>query len=221
MPDSVPDAPTRWVLLPPPAVAELLKSAPSRWWLSGGAALDHWLGSSIRERAHCDVSTTSAELAELVMALPEGFTAWAPTGSEIDEDEVIPWAEIPVDADVQPVLIRDESADSWVLKVNVEDGTDQAWLYRRDPRLQLPWDRAVIEIDGIPTGAPEVQLVWKALRPRLQDDVDKDAVLPRLSRDAQAWFERVILSVHPHSTWSIHVRSPFAPAKASWNHRTD
>lgn len=129
----------------------------------------------------------------------------------------MPWADAPVDADLQPVRIHDERTASWVLQINLEDGTEHAWLYRRDPRLQLPWDRAVLDIDGIPTGAPEVQLTWKALRPRAQDDVDKDAVLPELSDQAQAWFERAILSIHPHSTWSIQVRSPFAPAKPSWN----
>jgi hypothetical protein len=75
----------------------------------------------------------------------------------------------------------------------------------------------VLDIDGIPTGAPEVQLVWKALRPRPEDGTDMDAVVAELSDEARAWYEKAILSIHPHSTWSIHVRSPFAPAKASWN----
>jgi hypothetical protein len=57
------------------------------------------------------------------------------------------------------------------------------------------------------------------LRPRPEDDLDKDVVLPQLSDEARSWFERAILSVHPHSNWSIHVRSPFAPAKASWNRK--
>ena len=71
----------------------------------------------------------------------------------------------------------------------------------------------MLDIDGIPTGAPEVQLVWKALRPRPEDDVDKDAVLPGSPTRRVAWYERAILSIHPHSTWAIHVRSPFAPGE--------
>ncbi|MEU1971409.1 hypothetical protein ABZ477_07125 [Microbacterium sp. NPDC019599] len=212
-----PIADTPWEPLSPRAAADLLAASPARWWLSGGAALDHWLGRPIREREDADVSTTSAELAPLVRALPSGYSAWAPHG----EDDVVPWDEAPGDADLQPVRVRDERTGAWALKVNVEDGTDRAWLYRRDPRLQLPWDRAVLEVGGIPTGAPEVQLVWKALRPRPQDDADKDAVFPELSDEARAWFEKAILSIHPHSTWSIHVRSPIAPAKASWNRRKD
>lgn len=212
-----PTADAAWEPLAPAAVAELLADVPGRWWLSGGVALDQWLGRTIRERPNTDVSTTPADLGAVIEALPAGYSAWAPG----DDGAVIPWADADLETDLQPVRIRDDRTGAWVLQVNVEDGTERAWLYRRDPRLQLPWDRAVLEIDGIPTGAPEVQLLWKALRPRPEDDVDKDAVLPGLPAEAQAWFERAILSIHPHSTWSIHVRSPFAPAKASWNRRKD
>ncbi|MFT4052691.1 MAG: hypothetical protein QM677_10660 [Microbacterium sp.] len=201
-----------WKPLTPRGVAELLSGTSARWWLSGGVALDVWLGHPVRDRANIDISTVARDLGLLIEALPEGFTAWVPV-----DDDVVAWADADQDSDLQPVLIREESTGAWVLQVNTEDGSDAAWMYKRDPRLQLPWSDAVREIDGIPTGAPEVQLVWKALRPRPEDDIDKDAVLPHLPEKARAWYERTILTVHPHSTWSIHVRSPFAPAKASWN----
>lgn len=212
-----PTSATSWVPLTAAGVAELLGNVEARWWLSGGAALDHWLGRPIRQRTNIDVSTTAADLPRVLKALPSEFTVWAPAG----KDAVIPLQDAPMDADLQPLRVRDERSGGWALQVNVEDGTDRLWVYRRDPRLQVPWERAVIDVDRIPTGAPEVQLIWKALRPRPQDDLDKDAVLPKLSEEARGWFERSILSLHPHSTWSIHVRSPFAPAKASWNRGKD
>ena len=86
-----------------------------------------------------------------------------------------------------------------------------------DARLQLPWDRAVLDVGGVPTGAPEVQLLWKCFSVRPEDDVDKDAVLPLLSADARAWWEKALLRIHPHSSWTIPVRSPMFPARASWN----
>lgn len=214
MPAPVPDA--SWRPLTVRATADLLAAVPGRWWLSGGVALDHWRGRAIRPRGNIDVSTTAAELTALVAALPDTCTAWAPGPGGV----AVPFAQAPADADPQPVRIREETTGAWVLQVNVEDGSDAAWMYKRDPRLQLPWDRAVLTVDAVPTGAPEVQLVWKALRPRPEDDTDKDAVFPDLSDEARAWYERTILRVHPHSTWSIHVRSPFAPAKASWNRTT-
>lgn len=212
MTDSAPALEMGWAPLAPQAVAELLTSCDARWWLSGGAALDRWLGRPIRERRNVDASVVLADLPELVASLPDGYDAWA-----VREGELVPFAEVGEDDEIQPVLVRDVERNVWVLRVNAEDGAPRAWVYKRDPRLQLPWERAVLDIDGIPTGAPEVQLVWKALRPRPEDDVDKDAVVPALSDEARAWYERCILSIHPHSSWSIHVRSPFAPAKASWN----
>ncbi|GAB2695252.1 hypothetical protein BKA24_000391 [Microbacterium marinum] len=209
-------AATPWKPVPPEGVAELLAPAPVRWWLSGGAALDRWLGRQIRERANIDVSVVASDLAELVAALPAGYSAWAPAG---DDGELVPFADAPQDADLQPVLVRDDTAGVWVLQVNAEDGAPRAWVYKRDPRLTLPWDRAVLDLDGIPTGAPEVQLIWKALRPRPEDDLDKEAVLPALSDEAQGTYETALLRIHPHSSWTIPIRSPFAPAKASWNKR--
>lgn len=205
---------TKWVPLAPDAVAELLASASVRWWLSGGAALDRWVGHPIRERASIDVSVVANDLPALVAGLPSGYSAWAPSGVE---DEFVPFADAPQDADLQPVLVRDDTADAWVLQVNAEDGSPAAWVYKRDPRLTLPWERAVIDLDGIPTGAPEVQLIWKALRPRPEDDLDKDAVLPALTDEARSTYETALLRIHPHSSWTIPIRSPFAPAKASWN----
>lgn len=210
---SSPASANGWVPLDPRAVAALLAAVPVRWWLSGGVALDRWLGREIRPRPNVDVSVVAGDLAALVGSLPDGVSSWyAPEGGE-----AVPFAAVPEEADLQPVLIRDDAKDAWVLQVNVEDGAPGSWVYKRDPRLSLPWGRAVLDIDGIPTGAPEVQLIWKALRPRPEDTIDKDAVLPSLSDEAVAFYETALLRVHPHSTWAIHVRSPFAPAKASWN----
>lgn len=195
----------------------MLADSPARWWLSGGVALDRWVGAAIRSRPNIDVSVTAADLALFVGSLPVGFSAWVP--SEI-EGLVVPFDDIVEGSDPQPTLVRDDFRGAWILQVNVEDGSAAAWAYKRDPRLTLSWDRAVLDIDGIPTGAPEVQLVWKALRPRPEDTVDMNAVRPTLSGEAVAFFETALLRIHPHSTWSIHVRSPFAPAKASWSRPT-
>lgn len=214
MVDSALASDARWEPLTPQAVADALALAPVRWWLSGGVALDRWLGVPIRERTNIDVSVLAGDLAALIESLPDGLSAWVR-----ESDDVVPFAAAGRDVDLHSVLVGDDATGAWVLRINVEDGTPRAWVYKRDPRLQLPWDRAVHDMDGIPTGAPEVQLVWKALRPRPEDTIDKDAVLPTLAPEALAFYETALLRIHPHSTWAIHVRSPFAPAKASWNRK--
>ena len=211
MGSSMPTSATSWDPLSAEDVAALFDSSSVRWWLSGGAAIDRWAGGRIRERENTDISTLIRDLPALVEQLPSHLSTWIS-----DDGDFLRFAPGPCDADPQPIMVLDEVRGVWVLQINIEDGTDRVWVYKRDPRLQVPWDRAVLDLDGIPTGAPEVQLVWKALRPRPEDDTDKEAVLPRLSSEARAWWEKAILTIHPHSSWSIHVRSPLSPAKASW-----
>src|SRR4051794_30439166 len=142
MVSSPPTPATRWEPLEPQAVAELLASASVRWWLSGGVALDRWLGRAIRPRLNTDVSVVAADRAELVASLPVGFTVWVPSddgtsgrdASGDDGDDLIPFADVPADADLQSVFVRDDTKDVWVLRVNVEDGASSAWVYKRDPR---------------------------------------------------------------------------------------
>lgn len=215
-----PSAETPWRALTPEDVAAFLGNgaddAGARWWLSGGVALDRFVGAPIRERENIDVSTIPADLEAIIAALPAGLSAWV---WRADDEPLVAWGDVDRESDIQRVLVHDDALGAWVLRVNVEDGAPRAWMYRRDPRLQVPWDAAVRDLDGIPTGAPEIQLVWKALRPRPEDDIDKDAVLPSLSPEAVSLFETALLRIHPHSTWSIHVRSPLFPARPSWNRR--
>jgi len=212
MSSSAPTASTPWRRLDDVEVAALLTDAPVRWWLSGGSAYDRWLGSPIRERDRVTVAIPMAGADDLVAALPENLSAWMPLGDALE-----PWAGYAEAGDLPAFQVFDAESGSWILQVDLEDGTADRWLYRRDARLQLPWEQAVLDVNGVPTGAPEVQLVWKALRPYPEDEADKDVVLPRLDEEARAWWEKAILRIHPHSTWSIHVRSPLTPAKASWN----
>ena len=201
-----------WAPLSVDDLTALFGELDARWWLSGGVALEHWLGRPIREQANIDISTLPGDVSTIIGALPAHLHAWA-----VLEDGLVAYGEVPADADLQAIGVHDPERGVWVLQINVEDGTAERWLYRRDPRLGLPWEEAVLDVKGVPTGAPGIQLLWKTLRPRPQDEVDRAAVLPALTDEQRARLERDTLSIHPHSTWAIHVRSPFAPAKASWN----
>ena len=207
-----PSTDAAWSPLTVDDLAALFGEVDARWWLSGGVALEHWLGEPIREQANIDISTLPGDVATIVAALPEPLRAWA-----VLDEGLVAFEDVPEGADLQTIGVHHPERDVWVLQVNVEDGTADRWLYRRDPRLGIPWDEAVVDVNGVPTGAPGIQLLWKTLRPRPQDEVDRAAVLPALTDEQRARLERDTLSIHPHSTWAIHVRSPFAPAKASWN----
>ncbi|WP_420176750.1 nucleotidyltransferase domain-containing protein [Luteococcus sp. OSA5] len=209
--DHPPARDTQWQPWSPLEAADALTRSQARWWVSGGSAIDLLLDRP-SERDDLDLSTTAADLGPLCDALPHGISAWA----DLD-GQLAPLGEAPGDADLQRVLLHDDQRGVWVAELHVEDGAPKAWLYRRDPRLQLPWAEAVVDHGGIPVGALQVQLLWKALRPSPQDDADRADALPLLDETQRAWLGTALLRIHPHSSWAIHTRSPFAPAKASWN----
>ena len=116
-----------WAPLVPEQLPRMFGGTGARWWLSGGVALDRWLGVPIRARENIDISTTAADLPSVVTALTARFSVWATV-----DGEVRPWAEASAEEDLQPVLVHDDAMEAWVLQVNVEDGAPRAWMYKRE-----------------------------------------------------------------------------------------
>lgn len=91
----------------------------------------------------------------------------------------------------------------WELDVTISDGSEQHWIYRRDPSLHVPWDHAVLHTaSGIPYLAPELQLLYKSKGPRPKDDIDAAEVIPTLETH-----QREVLSAHlrPTHPWQSHL----------------
>ena len=76
MTSQTPDAATQWAPLAVDQVVRLMGDGNARWWLSGGYALDRWVGASLRQRVNIDVSTTECDLPRLIAQLPAGCSAW-------------------------------------------------------------------------------------------------------------------------------------------------
>jgi hypothetical protein len=185
-----------WSPLSVRAVASLLQDCPARWWLSGGWAIDHWLGTVTRSHGDIDVSTLRPELPTVLGSLPGHLEPFAavdgylhPLTSRVD------------DSDVHNVWLRDERCGRWVFQVNVEAGDQGVWRYRRDPRIALPWERAVRCVSGVPTGFPAVQLLWKSPRPRPEDDADLASALKVLSAGERHRLAEAMRTAHPCSPW--------------------
>ncbi|HEY3749649.1 MAG TPA: hypothetical protein VGL80_10645 [Pseudonocardiaceae bacterium] len=55
----------------------------------------------------------------------------------------------------------------------LDESAGQSWVSRRDPRLRRPLATVGrTSPDGIPYLAPEIQLFYKAARPRAKDEAD-------------------------------------------------
>lgn len=176
------------------SVIETFASAPFRWWVSGGHALDLHLGRTWRDHKDTDVGVIRSDLGALRALLPHWdlhvaaagqLTLWRGEGLEVSRHQNNVWCRLNPDG-------------PWVLDVTIGEGSDENWVYRRDPSVQVPWDLAVLRTaEGIPYLAPELQLLYKGKGLRPKDDVDAAEVLPRLDARQRGLLSRLLEPTHP------------------------
>jgi hypothetical protein len=191
-----------WEPLGIEAVAEIFGPAPFRWWISGGRALDLHLGRTWRPHEDTDVGVVRRDLG----SVHELLTGWdlhvAAAG------RLTPWAGEPLEVarHQNNVWCRRTSEGPWVLDLTVGEGSDEAWVYRRDPSIQPPWHVAVLRTsDGIPYLAPELQLLYKSKGRRPKDDVDAAEVIPALDARRRELLARLL---EPDHAWQSRLCSP-------------
>ncbi|MEV4828035.1 nucleotidyltransferase domain-containing protein [Micromonospora sp. CA-248260] len=186
-----------WSALSVAEVHELFAGCPTRWWLSGGWAIDHWHGSPSRPHGDIDVSTLRPALPALLHALPADLRPFAARRGHL-----FPLADGHDATGLHNIWVYDAGRDRFVLQINLEDGAETDWRYRRDPRITLPWESAVVSVRAVPTGTPGTQLLWKSPDPRPRDEHDLDVARHLLTPAQRRWLRDAVRLAHPHSPWA-------------------
>jgi hypothetical protein len=176
-------------------VAEVMDRVGARWWLSGGEALDRFVGRRTREHGDVDVSIAAAETETVVARLADGFDVRFASGGRLYR----PGEPAPT---THNLWVRERTGGPWRWQVNGEPVDDTTWRYRRDARVQRPRDRAILELGGLACIAPAVQLLWKAASPRERDEADRAVVFPLLPAGEREWLRGAIALAHPDSPWA-------------------
>ena len=182
-----------WDPLPPTEAGALFAGAPFPWWISGGWALDLFLGRRTRRHDDLDVGVFRRDQAAVQQHLA-GWEGWAadPPGS------LRPWSAgewLPVG--IHDVWLRRPSTTTWRFQLHLNEAEGGWWVSRREPDVRRSLDDALVEVDGLPVLAPELQLLMKAPAPRPKDEADLAAVLPALDGDRRAWLARRLPADHP------------------------
>jgi hypothetical protein len=164
--------------------------------VSGGEALDLFVGHRTREHEDIDVSILRSE----AIRLPPIFPGWnlhlAHAGT------LTPCDGRPIGPPFNSLWCRRHDADPWSLQIMLEDGTRERWVCRRFPELSLPTAEVVWHTpDGLPFMAPHVQLFMKAKDHRPKDDADFALVSPLLSPDHAVWLTSALTRFHPGHPW--------------------
>jgi len=177
-------------------------SAPSHpvlWWISGGHAIDLFVGRPTRPHRDIDVSILRASATRLRPRFPGWDLRIAHAGS------LLPWSGLdPIPAPYNGLWCRRTSGQPWRLQVMLEDGTAERWICRRHPDLAVPMDQAILKNrDEVPYMAPQIQLFMKAKGTRPKEDDDFNVARPLLSRVQDAWLARALQAYYPTHPWLL------------------
>jgi hypothetical protein len=184
-------------------LARIMAGYPQPWFVSGGWAIDLFVGRVTRDHEDVEVGAFLPDQHVLHAYL----AGWAL--HRIRNDAWEPWAqgdEIQLPEFQAQARSEADPLGQFDIFFNPLDGAD--WLSRRHEGLHVPArdvqqrsagrDR---EPSGIPYLAPEIQLLYKAKYHRPKDDADFDVAFPLLETRRRAWLAEALARFHPADPW--------------------
>lgn len=190
---------SRWEPASPTEVGERLAAADSPWWIAGGWAIEFAVGAPFRAHADIDVLLLRRDQLAAQRALPD-WEWWAaePPGT------LRPWASGEIlPPGVHDVWCRPDADAPWRVQFMLDEAEGAEWVSRRDPRIRRPVkDIGLVNADGLPYLAPEIQLLYKAKGARPKDERDFATVLPRLDAAQRRRLREAMALAYGGHPWS-------------------
>lgn len=184
-----------WKPLTPDDAVRLMRGYERPWWIGGGWALDLFLDRSTRAHEDLDVAVLRTDQERLRQHLATWDVRVAYRGS------LATWHGEWLDLPLHGLWARSDMHGPWELELLLMESDGGRWLFRRDPQVSLPLERAGLSRGEIPYLAPEIPLLYKSKEPRERDEADFAAVLPELPPDRRAWLRAAVESQEPSHPW--------------------
>ena len=186
-----------WNSWRPEELTQRLHGSGITWYVTGGWALDLFLGQQTRDHADLEFATLPSDIPEARRALSE-LEFFAARNGELSFLER--------DADVPDGIWQRWGADFksqvWRVDMMMERGTKDRWVYKRNNAISQLRDQAIYQNEqGIPFLAPANVLLFKAKHTRDKDVQDFDRVLPHLRAHEKALLRSWIVSEHSAHPW--------------------
>lgn len=177
-----------------------LKVYSHPWYISGGWALDLFLGSV--HRVHHDIDVViprSDQLALQAHMLACGWLFVTPFEKRLEPWPPHMFLELPRH---QAHAHRGEAFIDFLLT----DIDDQLWRYRRNPTIIRSRERmSLVTPGGLPFLAPELVLLFKSKntsgKERKKDQDDFERVHPHLEAERRAWLYWALAATDPEHPW--------------------
>lgn len=158
----------KWQPLSIDEVRELLKDTQKDFWISGGWAIDLFLGKQTRPHDDLDISISRLDQTHFQEILKDwDLKASDPPGS----GTLRSWkSQEFLEKPVYNLWCRKTIEGPWNLELMLCDFEDDEWVYRRNNQIrgsikEFGWSNS----EGLKIISPEIQLLYKSRGPRNKD----------------------------------------------------
>lgn len=183
-----------WDPFGPGEIAGLLSGTHARWWIAGGRAARAGAAAK-RHHEDTDVVAYAPDFGAVRDAMT-GWHLWENVNGTLRP--LLPGTSL--NPECAQIWVRRDARQPWRFEYLLDrDSTDTEWVFKRDSRIRLPWERALHDVDGIPHLRPEVALLHKAHLDRGKDRADLAAAA--LTPEARNWLATTLRELG-HDEWA-------------------
>lgn len=185
---------------PVESVVDQLKDVSLLWYISGGWALDLFLGQVSRVHHDVDVVVPRSAQLDLQRHLTDrGWTLLTPFEKRLE-----PWP-LHMQLELPRHQVHAHRGEEFIDFLLTE--IRQVWVYRREPSVIRSLEKMGLSTEGgIPYLAPELVLLFKSRntsdkKERPNDQLDFEKVLPHLDAERRAWLHWALVATSPDHPW--------------------
>jgi hypothetical protein len=193
--------------------AKLLTDFPHPWFISGGWAIDLFLGKVTRNHSDIEVGIYRRDQ----QALHDHFIGWHLEKALANgKGEWFPWETgEELSLPIFQIKAKHSNIEPFELEFFLNEREETHWLSRRHDGLARPIETVnLISELSIPILAPDIQLLYKAKHTRSKDQADFILTLPRLDSTQRNWLAINLRKHHAGHVWLHAVEDFDTPASA-------
>jgi len=186
----------------PVEINSLLGEAPFPWWITGGWALDLFLGGQTRPHFDTDVAIARRDQLKAQRYL-EKWDFYSTRRNEAGHIVLRQWKTGETLGEGFPGVWARESEDApWRFEFHFHEIEDDLWTFRYSDAIQHPRVQiGGVTSEGIPYLQPEIALLYKAARLRDVDEQDFQRTLPHLTPEQKGQLSADLQTFNPRHPW--------------------
>jgi hypothetical protein len=179
----------------------MMSGFPAPWFVSGGWAIDLFLGEVTRVHSDVEIGIFRCDQQALRRQLP----GWA-LEKAVDSNEGGKWVGWAANEELQlPVhqikaTLREGTPTE--IEFFLNERSETHWISRRHEGLARPVSQAIfVSSIGVPVLAPEIQLLFKAKYNRQKDRLDFERAIGRFNEMQRKWLATALRQYHAGHSW--------------------